>query len=86
MLAGINEASAGSDTLRIAPIPVERLSWCKAATETPYGKVESAWERNGEGIQYTFAIPFGMVAKITLVDEEEKIVPSGRYKFQVKSK
>jgi alpha-L-rhamnosidase len=85
-LAGINEACAGSDTLRIEPIPVERLSWCKAATETPYGRVESAWERNGEGIQYTFAIPFGAVARIKLAGEEEKIVPSGHYKFQVKPK
>jgi alpha-L-rhamnosidase len=86
MLAGINETCAGSDTLRIAPIPVERLSWCKAATETPYGKVESAWKKSGGGIEYTFVIPFGMVAKIKLINEEEKIVPSGRYKFQVKSK
>lgn len=77
-LAGIKELSAGCDTILIAPCPVERLSWCKAAMETPLGRVESAWIKKENGcVEYTFSIPFGMTAKIRLGDEE-KLVSGGR--------
>jgi alpha-L-rhamnosidase len=81
-LAGINESSSGYDTILIAPKPIERLSWCSAAINTPYGKVKSAWERDKKGsIKYTFTIPLGAVAKLRMENEEEKIVFSGNYSF-----
>jgi alpha-L-rhamnosidase len=78
-LAGINET--GNDTIRIAPAPIERLSRCRASGETPFGRVESAWEKDGNEIIYTFTVPFGMTAKIIPENEEERIVPAGHYRF-----
>lgn len=81
-LAGIREAAPGSDTILIAPKPVGRLSWCKAATDTPYGQLTSAWKRDeNNNISYSFSIPFGMVAKIKLDHEEEKTLHAGVYDF-----
>jgi alpha-L-rhamnosidase len=81
-LAGINEFSSGYDTILIAPKPIERLSWCRAAINTPYGKEKSAWEKDKKGkIKYTFTIPFGAVAILRMENEEEKIVSAGNYSF-----
>jgi alpha-L-rhamnosidase len=81
-LSGINEFSSGYDTILIAPKAIECLSWCRAAINTPYGKVKSAWEKDKKGrIKYTFTIPFGTVAKLRMENEEEKIVSAGNYSF-----
>ncbi len=80
-LAGIRNISFGEDTILIAPEPIDRLSWCKAEIETPYGQVKSEWKRNESNITYSFSIPFGMTARIKLKNEDEKIVNAGTYYF-----
>lgn len=81
-VAGIGELLPGCGTVMIEPFPIERLSWCRASRDTPYGEITSAWKRNDQGdIIYELEIPFGMIAKVRLPGEEERILTAGRYCF-----
>jgi alpha-L-rhamnosidase len=82
-LAGINESSPGFDTILIEPKPIEHLSWCRAETDTPLGKVKSAWVRRENGkIQYSVTVPPGATAKIRIEGQEEMVLHSGNYNFK----
>ncbi len=80
-VAGISELSPGCGTVLIAPVPIKRLSWCRASRDTPYGTVVSAWKRDGDGIVYELEIPFGMTAKVRLPGEEMRTLTAGSYRF-----
>ncbi|ANH81203.1 hypothetical protein A8C56_09600 [Niabella ginsenosidivorans] len=82
-LAGINEAVSGYDTVLISPHLVENVTWCKASVETPYGRVKSAWQKEGNRqVTYKITIPFGAVARVRLQNQPEKLMSSGDYVFE----
>ena len=79
-LAGIRlEATEGScsvggyganafSKIVFAPQPIAALNHVAATVETPCGRVESAWRREGETVRYTFTVPPGATAEAKLPD------------------
>lgn len=81
-VAGIGELSPGCGIVSIEPVPIERLSWCRATRDTPYGEITSAWMRDDRGdIIYELQIPFGMTAEVRLPGEDVKVLTAGSYHF-----
>jgi alpha-L-rhamnosidase len=65
-LAGIQAAEPGYAKIRIAPRLVGDLNWVSASTETPYGKVSTAWKRVDTGYALELAVPVGTTATVEL--------------------
>ena len=58
--------AAGFGRFLLAPQPVRRLSFVRASTVTPYGRVASSWERKDGRIRYAFEIPPNASARVVL--------------------
>ena len=85
-MCGLNpcEEAPGFRRVRLRPMPDSRLSHAKAVFLSPVGRYESAWayQDNGQKILYTFTIPFGAEAELTLPgDNEPQLLTAGRYAF-----
>lgn len=63
----------------IKPLPGGSLSHAKASYRSPYGLVESGWEKTGTGIKYEFLIPANTSAGIILPGGECRTVGAGRH-------
>lgn len=50
----------------IKPNPGGGLSWAKATFDSPYGEIQSRWEKDETSIQYTFSIPTNASATVVL--------------------
>lgn len=74
--------SAGFKEFEIKPIIGGSLDYATATVETPYGKIESSWERRHGEICYSFSIPSNTTAKVTLRDGKELKLKSGKYEFK----
>ena len=64
-LAGIRGVREGFKRFELSPDIVDELDFVEAKTETPYGVVESAWRRSGDGIVYRFSIPPNTAARVS---------------------
>ena len=49
---------------RLAPRPGGSLQHARASLRTPYGTVESAWERRGDRLSWRFTVPCGTTAEV----------------------
>jgi alpha-L-rhamnosidase len=56
---------------RIRPRPGGGLTWAEAAHESPYGRIESAWQLDGDQLRLRVVVPAGTKATVVL--------PSGRH-------
>lgn len=65
-VAGLNQESPGYKKVMITPTPDQRLGYAKATFESPYGRIESGWTRNGNNMVVSFTIPFNTTATIYL--------------------
>lgn len=66
------EDAPGFAAVKLTPCPGDGLDWAEVTYESASGRYESRWEKAGDGqISYTFVIPFGCVAKLTLPAEGE---------------
>ena len=74
-VAGIRVA--GENRFRIAPIPGGTLTRAKASYRSPYGLVESGWERCENSIIFTVTVPVNCTAEIILPSGEKKQVCAG---------
>jgi len=92
-LAGIRVGEGGTPALPetdapgfgrflLAPQPVRRLSFVRASTVTPYGRVASAWERQDGKIRYSFEIPPNASARVVLPKGLSKDLGSGVWTFE----
>lgn len=81
VVAGIQPASPGYDTLRLAPTPGPGLEWAKGALETRHGRVECGWHRAMDGYLIDIVVPDGVPAELTLPDGSVQTVPAGRHTF-----
>lgn len=68
----------GENRFRIQPVPGGTLTYAKASYQSPYGLVESGWERTKDGIRYHFLIPPNTVAEVILPNGERQILKAGR--------
>lgn len=78
-VAGIQVA--GENRFRIAPIPGGTLTHAKASYQSPYGLVESGWEKTAEGVKYTVSIPANTMAEVILPNSERRILCAGKYEL-----
>lgn len=78
-LAGIRpvEDQPGFKEVLIAPQVPDGLSFVSAQTETPYGKIKSAWEATDEAIDYTISVSPNTTAEIALTCTPSQTVTEG---------
>ncbi|HEX7491151.1 MAG TPA: family 78 glycoside hydrolase catalytic domain, partial [Candidatus Limnocylindrales bacterium] len=82
-VAGLAPAEPGYRRMLVAPRPGGGLSRASAAHETPYGRAEVAWTRDGARLDVDVLVPVGATATVRLPDPEWKEVEvgSGRHHF-----
>ena len=67
---------------RIAPVPGGSLTWAKAALDSPYGRIESAWRIADErSFELEVVVPPGTNADVLLPDGQHIPVEPGRHRF-----
>jgi alpha-L-rhamnosidase len=65
-LAGIRPLQPAFREFTLQPYFSEELQWMKATFDSPYGKIESSWERSPEGVSYRVRIPVNACGRVTL--------------------
>ena len=73
---------SGENRFRIAPVPGGTLNFAEASYDSPYGKVESSWEKRENGIKYVFNIPANCTAEVCLPGGERRILFAGHYEME----
>nr|WP_237330408.1 family 78 glycoside hydrolase catalytic domain [Streptomyces sp. BA2] len=81
VVAGIRPAEPGYARIRLAPTPGPGLDWAGARLETPRGRVESHWRRQGAQIEVRVLVPDEVVADVVLPDGTETTVTGGEHTF-----
>ena len=84
-LAGIAPASPGYKTIRMAPVFPKGLDSLHASYDTPYGTVESRWQRKDNHITWDITVPPNTRALVRLPSGEERQVGSGDYHFTIQT-
>ena len=79
-LAGIEPAAPGYRMVNIRPNTVNRLQHARAAVLSPYGLIESGWQKKKGKVIYSVTIPIGVQAEVSLPDLS---APGGRALHQV---
>ena len=80
--AGIasDPASPGFKHIVMKPVPDKRLGWLKASYRSAAGLVESSWKYEGDRWTWTFTVPEGATATVTLPGgTESKEYAAGTY-------
>jgi len=82
-LAGINPVpeAPGFKKILIKPQPVGDLTWVKAHHDSPYGRIESHWKREGERFVLDVMVPPNTTAEVVLPDGSSRFVGSGKHSF-----
>ncbi len=83
-ILGIRPTAPGYKTIEICPIPSERLGFAKARIETRAGVITSEWTCTDGGVRYSFTVPEGTVAEVT-IDGITKEYTAGDYTVWGKS-
>ena len=77
-ILGVRPVEPGYKEFEICPIPSERLGFAKTRIETRSGIINAEWRYEQEGVRYSFSIPKGTTAKVT-IDSVTKTYTSGNY-------
>ena len=82
-LAGIrmDPQNPGFKHFFLKPYTPDDISYVTASHVSPYGKIESAWERNGNTVIYKFRIPENTEATVILPNGSSERVGSGEHIF-----
>lgn len=84
-LAGLKPLDAGYRTFEIAPIVPQGLERVSYSLDTPYGRIDVAWQVASGEFVLECGVPVGARARITLPDDNRSVeVGSGRHKFSKK--
>ena len=67
--------------LRPEADPTGQMTWAKGWYDTPYGRIESGWKREGGKVQYEFTIPEGCSATLRIPGIPEQELTAGKYTF-----
>lgn len=79
--AGMEPGEAGWKTVVFRPVPDSRLGHIEAAYHSVSGTVKSAWRYEDGTIFYSFEVPFGVTAQLTLPGEESITLEPGIHTF-----
>ena len=77
-ILGVRPISPAYKKFEIRPIPSERLGFAKARIETRSGIIRSEWKYESDGIRYSFSIPEGTSAEVT-IDGVTRTYSAGEY-------
>ena len=85
-LAGINivPEAPGFKKILIHPQPVGDLNWVKAHHDSPYGRIESNWKKEGDSFILDVLIPPNTTASVVLPDATTQEVGPGSHHFTCK--
>lgn len=72
----------GENHFRIAPSPGGTLTYASASYDSPYGMVESGWQKNENGTKYEITIPANCTAEVILPSGARKILSAGCYEME----
>lgn len=83
-LAGIAPGDDGDGfrTIRMAPQVVDGLDFVDAAYESPYGRIESRWQRVGAGGRWEIVVPANTEAEVVVPGGAARRLSSGRHALQ----
>lgn len=71
----------GENHFVLCPVPGGDLAFAEAAYDSPYGRVESRWERAGDHITYTITVPANCTAEVLLPDGRAESVSAGVHRY-----
>ena len=72
---------AGENRFTIAPHPGGHFTYAKACCNSVYGRVESAWQKKGQAMQYTITIPANCTAVVEIPGKTAVTLVAGTYTF-----
>ncbi|MDF9277623.1 family 78 glycoside hydrolase catalytic domain [Arthrobacter sp. EH-1B-1] len=78
-VAGIAPLEPGYKKILIAPHPTEAFSYAAGTLMSPYGEIQSRWERDGQSLTYTFTVPNGTTASVLLPGQDLFEVGAGEH-------
>jgi alpha-L-rhamnosidase len=83
-LAGIRPDPDGPGFKKfiIKPAVVGDLSWVEAHHDSPHGRIESSWRREGGKVTMTVLVPANTTARIFIPGVGVETVGAGRYRFE----
>lgn len=64
---------------RIEPQPGGGITWAQARHDSPYGRIETRWRRDGDALNLEVTVPPGTTADIVLPDGSARTVVPGRH-------
>jgi alpha-L-rhamnosidase len=83
-VAGLAPAEPGYRRLLIRPLPGPGLDHATARHDTPYGRAEAGWRRDGDELVVQAVVPTGTTATVELPDGSEPLeVSSGTHEWRV---
>lgn len=83
VVAGIRPAEPGYARVRLAPTPGPGLDWARGSLDTPHGRVESGWRRDGSEMVVRVVVPEGVEADVDLPDGATTTIGGGEHSFRV---
>jgi alpha-L-rhamnosidase len=83
-IAGLAPAEPGYRRLLVRPRPGGGLTRARAAHQTPYGRAEVSWERDGEQLTLVVVVPPNTTAAVHLPSDPDNAIETGagRYVFR----
>ncbi|MFH8533882.1 family 78 glycoside hydrolase catalytic domain [Streptomyces tendae] len=80
-VAGLAPAEPGYRRLLVRPRPGAGLTWAKAEHDTPHGRAETHWRREGDTLRLDVLVPPHVTARIELPGAEPVEAGPGRHAF-----
>ena len=72
----------GENRFRIMPMPGGTLTHAKASYHSPYGLVESGWQKYENGLKYEITVPSNCMAEVVLPGGDRRILSVGHYEME----
>ncbi len=80
-IGGINNASAGFNTIEINPLFDPKLDWAKCTYDSVHGPIKVDWKKSGDGHTMTVVVPPNTTA-VVHVGSGRETVGSGTWEFK----
>ncbi|WP_307781355.1 alpha-L-rhamnosidase-related protein, partial [Agilicoccus flavus] len=71
VVAGLRPAAPGYAGVLFKPTPGPGLDWAKATLDSPHGRIECGWRREGDGYVVDVETPAGVPTRLVLPDGTE---------------
>ncbi len=78
-LAGLTVLEPGARRLRIAPHPLPGIDDAQVVYDSPSGRIEVGWRRDGEVVRVDAAVPAGVEAEVALPGRAPLMCGAGEY-------